>query len=119
MENESPDVNVSPDLSVGPEANVTAAESAKKPNTFIVALLLVAVLGLSALNIYQDHVIASQRVELHWMMEHGTFRYDAAAPPGVKAPASAPQPGAQGQASGATLAPVAEKTPAQPAPTKP
>jgi Tfp pilus assembly protein PilE len=49
-------------------------ESTKTSRGFLVAVLLVAVCALTALNIYQDHVIKSQRYELRWLMTHSVIR---------------------------------------------
>jgi hypothetical protein len=54
-------------------------ESTKTSRGFLVAILVVVVVGLTALDIYQDHVIAHQRYELNWLKTHSIISLDAIA----------------------------------------
>jgi cytoskeletal protein RodZ len=51
-------------------------ESTRTSRGFVVAVLLVAVVALTALNVFQDHVINVQRYELRWLLTHSTIRPD-------------------------------------------
>ena len=51
-------------------------ESTKKSRGLVVVVLVLVVTGLTALNVYQDHIIAKQRYELSWLMTHSTIRPD-------------------------------------------
>jgi len=66
-------------------------ESTKTSRGFLVAILLVVVVGLTALDIYQDHVIKFQRDQLRWLMTHSIIRPDVVATdPAKAAPAAVP-----------------------------
>jgi len=54
-------------------------ESTKTSRGFLVAILVVAVVGLTALDVYQDRVIAQQRYELNWLKTHSVINLDAIA----------------------------------------
>ena len=66
-----------PDAAAAPVAQAPAAEKPKS-NIAMLVFLFLAFLALTAMNIYQDHVIRQQRFEVRWMLEHGTFRIDPA-----------------------------------------
>jgi hypothetical protein len=51
-------------------------QSTRTSRGVLIAILALAVTGLTALNIYQDHIIAKQRYELGWLMTHSTIRMD-------------------------------------------
>ncbi|HUJ41948.1 MAG TPA: hypothetical protein VLW54_15505 [Candidatus Acidoferrales bacterium] len=91
-------------------------QSTKSSRGFLLALLMVVVLGLTALNIYQDQIIHRQQYELRWLLTHSTIR------PDVPAPAAAKNvPGAPAASHAQTPAPsVAEVPPAsKPVPSAP
>lgn len=50
----------------------------------MVAILLLVVTGLTALDIYQDRVIAKQQFELHWLLTHSVIRPDLVAADAAK-----------------------------------
>lgn len=51
-------------------------ESTKTSRGFLVAILVGTVVVMTALDIYQDRVIAQQRFELRWLMTHSVIRPD-------------------------------------------
>lgn len=84
----------------------------------LIAFLLAVVVGLTALNLYQDKVIEKQRYELQWLMTHATIRMEAPQPkPGAGAqPTPAPAAMKSEQKPNATPAPVATEAAAAVAP---
>jgi hypothetical protein len=87
-------------------ASVTDALGAEKtnpkPSVFVLVFLFAAILALTAMNIYQDHVIRSQSFEIRWMMQHGTFHIDPSEAAAGKVPKlplkQEPSPAAPGAA---------------------
>jgi len=59
-------------------------ESTKTSRGALVAILVVTVAGLVALDIYQDRIIERQRNELRWLMTHSIIRPDAVAADAAK-----------------------------------
>ena len=59
-------------------------ESTKRSSATLVAFLLAVVVGLTALNMYQDKVIEKQRYELQWLLTHATIKMEL--PPAKGAP---------------------------------
>jgi hypothetical protein len=51
-------------------------ESSKNSRVTLIAFLLAVVVGLTALNIYQDKVIDKQRYELQWLIAHATINVE-------------------------------------------
>jgi hypothetical protein len=49
-------------------------ESTKKSHLFLIVFLLLTVVGITAIDIYQDRVIEKQRYELKWLLAHSTIR---------------------------------------------
>jgi hypothetical protein len=49
-------------------------ESTKTSKGILIAALLVFGVGLTSIDIYQDHVIQKQRFELQWLVAHATIR---------------------------------------------
>lgn len=98
-------------------ADAGASPNAKKPNAFLIVFLLLTVLGLVAIDIYQDRVIQKQRYEIRWLMTHGTFRPDPVVASDAKAqqPAAKPE-SAQAQASNVAPAQSPAKSAQQAAP---
>jgi hypothetical protein len=94
-------------------------ESTKSSRGFLLAVLLVAVVGLTALDIYQDLIIRRQRDDLRWLMTHSVIRLDAPVPDASK-PAPAAQPAPKNDSAKASPANVAlippSAKPAAPAP---
>jgi len=94
-------------------------ESTKTSRGLLVAILLVTVVALTALDIFQDRVIERQRVELRWLITHTVIRpdvpVDAAAKSAVGAAAA---DAAKGSASSVAVAAQSAK-PAAPATAKP
>jgi len=80
-------------------------ENAKKPNYFLVVFLLLTVLGITAINIYQDRVIEKQRYELRWLLTHSTIRPDVDAALAAKVVASAKASTGQTQAANVAAVP--------------
>jgi hypothetical protein len=90
-------------------------ESTKTSRSVVVAVLVLLVSGLTALNIYQDHVIAKQRFELHWLLTHSTIRPDILAAEAAKKAPAASTPN-RGNAPAASVAEVSPSSkPAAPA----
>lgn len=65
-------------------------ESTKNSRVTLIAFLLAVVVGLTALNIYQDKVIEKQRYELQWLMTHATINVEL--PKDLKGAKPAPTP---------------------------
>ena len=83
-------------------------ESTKSSRGFLVAILFVALLGVTALDIYQDKVIAKQRYELNWLKTHSIISLDAiAADVRAEQAAKAAQGGAKNNAPRPPAADVA------------
>ena len=82
-------------------------ESTKTSRGFLIAILLLVVAGLTALDIYQDHVINKQRYELRWLMTHSIIRPDAAAVDPAKAAPAATQGAAKNDPAKVSAADVA------------
>ena len=83
----------------------------------LIAFLLAVIVGLTALNMYQDKVIEKQRYELQWLLTHSIIKMDG--PPaqnGAQTPAPAGMKQDQKQAP--EPAPVAAAVAPNPA-TKP
>jgi len=56
------------------EPQPAASPFASHPARFIVTFLFVAVLALTGMNMYQQHVIQKQRFELRWLLAHSVIR---------------------------------------------
>ncbi len=69
-------------------------ENEKKSSALLIGFLVVVIIGLTALDIYQDRVITIQRDDLRWLMTHATIRTELPAPakgaPATSAPAATP-----------------------------
>jgi len=122
---EPPEAPAAPELALASDAPGAspAAEAAhvpaRKPG-FLVVFLLVAFVGMTALDIYQDIVIRRQSYELKWMLRHGTFHIDPKEALETIPPSALPkmmQP-PQGQPSVAPSAPGIS-SPAAPAANQP
>jgi len=100
---------------VGPSAYALRMESTKSSRGLVIAILLLAVLALTAQNIWQDHLIQRQRYELRWLLTHSTIRPDV--PAAAKSAPGAPAAN-HAQAPGASVAEVPPSSkPAAPAST--
>jgi hypothetical protein len=88
-------------------------ENEKKFSAFLVPFLVFAVVGLTALDIYQNRIIERQRYEMRWLVTHAKITGDINAnAPSQSGAGTADAPGIKdGQ-------PVAAQPPAQ-APAKP
>jgi len=86
-------------------------ENAKKPNYFLVVFLLLTVLGITAINIYQDRVIEKQRYELRWLLTHSTIRPDVDVALAAKNVADAKASAATGQTQAANVASAPSSVP--------
>lgn len=51
-----------------------------KTNRFLVLLLLVVVVFLTGVTLYQNHVIAKQSFEIHWLLANCSERVPAPGP---------------------------------------
>ncbi len=51
-------------------------ESTKNSKGVVIAILVLVVMGLTALDVYQDRIIAKQRFEMTWLLTHATIRPD-------------------------------------------
>ncbi|HXZ18775.1 MAG TPA: hypothetical protein VEG63_02440 [Candidatus Acidoferrales bacterium] len=92
-------------------------ESTKTSRGFLVAILCVVVVGLTALDIYQDRVIERQRFELRWLLTHAIIRADAAPADAAKpAPSASPSNAAKVPAADVAVVPQSSE-PAAPAHT--
>jgi len=92
-------------------------QSTKSSRSFVIAILVVVVLALTAQNIWQDHLIQVQRYELRWLLTHSTIRPDAPASAAAHTAPGAP-PAAHAQAPAASVADVPQSSkPAAPAST--
>lgn len=92
-------------------------ESTKTSRGFLVAILCVVVVGLTALDIYQDHVIRVQRDDLRWLLTHAIIRMDANPADAAKpAPSASPSNSAKAPAAAVAVVPQSTK-PAAPART--
>ena len=76
----------------------------------MLVLLLVFAVGLTSVNIYQDHVIQKQRFELQWLVAHATIRPETIVADLAKAGKLPPKSGAV-QASAANVSPAATSAP--------
>jgi hypothetical protein len=90
-------------------------ESTKKSSALLIAFLLAVVVGLTALNLFQDKVIEQQRYELHWLVTHSTIRMELPPAKGTQ-PGQAPASAKPDQKSGAPPAPAATEAAAAVAP---
>ncbi len=85
-------------------------ESTKTSRGFLVAILLVVVVGLTALDIYQDRVIQKQRYELRWLVTHATIHVDANSADAAKtAPSASPSNAAKAPAADVAVLPQSSK----------
>jgi len=91
-------------------------ESTKKSSATLIAFLLAVVVGLTALNMYQDKVIAKQRFELQWLMTHAVIKMDGPVPGKGAAQSPAPSGLKFEQQPNGTSAPAATQAAAAVAP---
>ena len=83
----------------------------------MLAILMLVVVGMTALNIYQDHVIHRQQYELRWLLTHSVIRPDVPASAAANNVPGAVQ-GSQSKAPTATVAAVPPSSkPSAPAPS--
>ena len=91
-------------------------ESTKTSRGFLVAILLVTVVGLTALDIYQDHVIRRQQFELRWLMTHTVFKAELPVPASDGSKSAVPAAADKAPAASVAVVPQSSK-PAAPAPS--
>jgi len=97
--------------SATPAAGTGASPAAQKPNAFLTVFLLLTIVGLVAIDIYQDRVIQKQRYELRWLITHSIIRPDTiAADDQPQQPAAQPG-GAPPSSANVAPAPVPPKAP--------
>jgi len=85
-------------------------ESTKASKGILIALLLVFGVGLTSIDIYQDHVIQKQRFELQWLVAHATIRPETILAD-LKKDGKLPAKSVAGQAQAATVAPASSSAP--------
>jgi uncharacterized membrane protein len=86
-------------------------ENEKKPNHFLIVFLLLTIVGITAIDIYQDRVIEKQRYELKWLLAHSQIIPETILADAAKAAQGKPSSnGVQTQA--ANVAPVPSPAPA-------
>ena len=73
-------------------------------------LLFVFGVGLTSIDIYQDHVIQKQRFELQWLVAHATIRPEMIVAD-LKKAGKLPAKSAAGQPQAATVAPASSSVP--------
>lgn len=104
-------------------------ESTKTSKGILIASLLVFGVGLTSIDLYQDHVIQKQRYELQWLVAHATIRPETivadlkkegkipanaalSSPSKSQAPAASSTPADKPAAAAASAPPAAQVAPA-------
>ena len=82
----------------------------------LIAFLLAVVVGLTALNLYQDKVIEKQRYELQWLLTHSTIKMELSKPAKGEPQSPAPAATKPDQKANAAPAPAATEAAAAVAP---
>jgi hypothetical protein len=93
----------------GAVENTATVETSKKPSVFLAVVLGLAVLALTALDIYQDKVIRQQQFELRWLVTHSTIRPETILADIQNQKQSARPAGTQAQASPVAPTPSQDK----------